>query len=56
MSYNHCILLTAYFDLKLVNILHQAMVYAASIRTDLECLFDILFNVFPSPVYVLDII
>jgi len=32
------------------------MVYAALIRTELECLFYIHFNGLPSPVYVLDII
>jgi len=48
----------ASIDLKNHNILHQTILYAASIRTDLDSLgggCDILFNVLPSPIYVLAI-
>ena len=36
-SHSHCIL-PASFDLKIVNILHQTMVYVASVHTDLDSL------------------
>jgi len=47
----------ASFDLKVVNIHHQTLVYVASIHIDLRfSLAEILCNVFPSHIYVLAII
>jgi len=54
---NHYIF-ACFFWSKNGNILHQNIVYAASILTDLDYFwlsFDILFNVLPNAIYVLAI-